>query len=104
MSKLRPLTLLASQRQRTPSWLPALSAKPVMLANVILCSCGRETSARALALSPAVTDALVQDFVPGRRQFGCHRIRHGNLRIVDTGAGFDLAALRFRDLLLALKG
>ena len=30
-SRPRPLTLLASQRQRSPSWLPVLSAKPVML-------------------------------------------------------------------------
>jgi hypothetical protein len=36
MSRLRLLTLLASQRQRSPSWLPALSAKPVMLAKVML--------------------------------------------------------------------
>jgi hypothetical protein len=35
MSKLRLLTLLASQRQRNPSWPPALSAKPVMLAKVM---------------------------------------------------------------------
>src|SRR5471030_2439571 len=101
MSRLRPLTLLASQRQRTPSWLPALSAKPVMLANVILCSCGRETSARALTLSPGVTGAFVPDFVPGRWQFGCHRIGRGNVRIVHPGAGFDLAAFGclFRRLL-----
>jgi hypothetical protein len=31
---------LASQRQRSPSWLPALSAKPVILAKVMVCSEG----------------------------------------------------------------
>jgi hypothetical protein len=36
MSRPRLLTLLASQRQRKPSWLPVLSAKPVMLAKVML--------------------------------------------------------------------
>src|ERR1700722_10690128 len=102
MSRLRLLTLFASQRQRKPSWLPVLSAKPVMLAKVIgTAPKGAEGSAGRPSLSPVVCRA----FLFGRRgrQLGRGRIQHRHIGVPDPAGCLDLPAFR-QALLLAFKG
>src|SRR5271168_3894735 len=100
-SRLRLLTLLTSQRQRSPSWLPTLSAKPVMLAKVMaLASCGADVSAAMPSLSPVARGVLL----PGRRrgQLGHGGIEHRHIGVPNPAACLDVAAFG-QSLLLALE-
>src|SRR5690349_10924454 len=96
ISRLRLLTLLASQRQRSPSWLPVLSAKPVMLAKVIGSFLNRREASSVSALRHGGPLhlwrlALLNRLGPGLPPF--ERAIGGNIaRLFRSAGGENMAA------------